>query len=240
MTLTLYTFGPGMGLPDPSPFVMKADLLLKMSGLPYVTDTTGFRKAPKGKLPYLRDGDALIADSTLIRWHLEKRHGIDFDPGYSPAEIAVGWAVEKMLDEHVYWGMVDARWLDDANFDRGPRHFFGFAPAPLRPLICAMARRSVRGRLKAQGFGLHAKAEREALVIRSIDALSAILGDRPYLLGETVSGSDATVFAFVAGLLCPYCETPLREAVSGHANLVAYAQRMGARYYPDHVWPAAA
>ena len=60
MALTLYTFGPHFGLPDPSPFVMKADLLLKMSGLPYATDSRGFRKAPKGKLPYLRDGDALV------------------------------------------------------------------------------------------------------------------------------------------------------------------------------------
>ena len=29
------------------------------------------------------------------------------------------WAVEKMLDEHLYWAIADARWLDDANFDRG-------------------------------------------------------------------------------------------------------------------------
>jgi|GEM_PF-5415914 len=31
--ITLYSFGPAFGLPDPSPFVMKAEVLLKMSGL---------------------------------------------------------------------------------------------------------------------------------------------------------------------------------------------------------------
>ena len=46
--LTLYAFGPGFGLPDPSPFVTKAEVLLKMAGHPYRKDTTGFRKAPKG------------------------------------------------------------------------------------------------------------------------------------------------------------------------------------------------
>lgn len=240
MSITLYAFGPGMGLPDPSPFVMKADLLLKMSGLPYAVDTKGFRKAPKGKLPYLRDGDEIVADSTLIRWHLEQRHGIDFDAGYAPAEIGTGWAVEKMLEEHLYWAIVDARWMDDANFERGPRRFFDFAPAPLRPLIGIVARRKVRGSLTAQGFGRHAKAEREALAIRSVDALSAILGQRPYLLGDRVSGSDATAFAFVAGLLCPLVETPVRDAAQAHGNLVAYAARMAQRYYPDHVWPKAA
>jgi hypothetical protein len=46
--ITLYTFGPAFGLPDPSPFVTKVEVLLKMAGLAYRTDTTGFRQAPKG------------------------------------------------------------------------------------------------------------------------------------------------------------------------------------------------
>src|SRR5205809_2440263 len=33
--ITLYSFGPGFGLPDPSPFVMKVEILLKMAKLPY-------------------------------------------------------------------------------------------------------------------------------------------------------------------------------------------------------------
>jgi len=32
--ITLYSFGPAFGLPDPSPFVTKAATLLKMAGLP--------------------------------------------------------------------------------------------------------------------------------------------------------------------------------------------------------------
>jgi len=51
--VTLYSFGPGFGLPDPSPFVTKAEVLLKMAELPYRSDTTGFKKAPKRKLPYI-------------------------------------------------------------------------------------------------------------------------------------------------------------------------------------------
>src|SRR5436190_8140000 len=39
--ITLYTFGPAFGLPDPSPFVTKVEVLLKMAGLAYGTDTTG-------------------------------------------------------------------------------------------------------------------------------------------------------------------------------------------------------
>lgn len=237
--ITLYTFGPMLGLPDPSPFVMKAELLLKIAGLPYSTDTGGFGKAPKGKLPYIRDGDAVIGDSTLIRWHLERVRGIDFDAGYGPADTALGWAVEKMLEEHLYWAISDLRWMDDANFEKGPAHFFDAVPAPVRPIVKAMVRRQIRGRLKAHGLGRHAKPDREALAIRSIDALAMLLADKPFLLGDRVSGYDATAYAFVAGILCPHFESPLVQAAQAHANLVAYDARMRARYYPDDVAAAA-
>ena len=60
--ITLYIFGPNMGLPDASPFCIKAEVLLKMSGLPYRLDLKGFGKAPKGKLPYIDDEGTIIAD----------------------------------------------------------------------------------------------------------------------------------------------------------------------------------
>ena len=77
--ITLYTFGPYFGLPDASPFVTKAMLLLKFSGLPYEENRHGYSRAPKGKLPYIADDGIIIADSTLIRFHIEKKYGFDFD-----------------------------------------------------------------------------------------------------------------------------------------------------------------
>ena len=38
--ITLHTFGPAFGLPDPSPFATKGLVLLKMSGLPFKTERT--------------------------------------------------------------------------------------------------------------------------------------------------------------------------------------------------------
>jgi glutathione S-transferase len=47
---------------------------------PAVSDRyAGFRTAPKGKLPYIRDGEQVVSDSSLIRFHLEESYGIDFD-----------------------------------------------------------------------------------------------------------------------------------------------------------------
>lgn len=233
--ITLHAFGPAFGLPDPSPFVTKAEMLLKLAGLPYRADSSmaAFRKAPKGKLPYIDDEGTIVADSTFIRWHIEKKYGVDFDAGYDARDRATAWAVEKMLEDQAYWAIVFERWAVDENFDRGPRKFFDQAPAPIRPLIVAVARRKVRRNLQGQGFGRHGPDEIAALGIRAIEAAADILGDRPYLLGDTPCGADATVFAFVAGALCPAFESPVRRAAEKRTNLVAYRDRLMARYYGD-------
>ena len=232
--ITLYNFGPGFGLPDPSPFVTKAETLLKMANLPYRTDSKGFSKAPKGKLPYIDDDGERIADSTFIRWHIEKKYGIDFDRGLTPEQRAIAWAFAKMAEEQLYFAALDARWNDDANFARGPAIFFRRAPALIRPLVISLVRRRVRKGLYAQGMGRHSRAEIVALGTRSIDAIADFLGAKPYFMGAEPTGVDATIFAFGAGILCPVFETPLRSAAERHDNLKRYVGRMTARYYPDY------
>jgi glutathione S-transferase len=230
--ITLYTFGPAFGLPDPSPFVLKAEMLLKMSAVPYRIATDGFGKAPKGKLPYIDDDGERIADSTFIRWHIEKKYAFDFDRGLSPDERAVAWAFEKMAEDNLYWAVVDARWTDDANFQKGPATFFSKVPAPLRPIVVAMVRRQLRKTLRGQGMGRHSAAEIVALATRSIDAISDHLNSKPFFMGAEPTGVDATMFAFVAGVLCPAFDTPLRTAAERHDNLKRYVGRMTARFYP--------
>jgi glutathione S-transferase len=233
--ITLYTFGPYFGLPDPSPFVMKAEMLLKLSGLPYETSTKGFRGAPKGKLPYIRDGETVVADSTLIRLYLEQKHGIDFDRALGPRERGTGWVAEKMLEDHMYWIMIYWRWLTEPNFTKGPKHFFKRAPAIIRPLAEFFVLRNIRRNLHAHGIGRHSEAETTAMASRGIEALAQILGDNRYFLGASPAGADATVFAFVAGALTTQFESPVRDKMQSMGNLVAYRDRMMREFYPEFV-----
>ena len=232
--ITLYTFGPQFGLPDPSPFVMKAEMLLKMSALPYRTDSSGFGKAPKGKLPYIDDGGKRIADSTFIRWHIERNYQVDFDRGLSAEQRAVAWAFEKLAEDNLYWALVDARWTNEENFQKGPMDFFRKIPAPVRPLVVAMIRRQLRRTLYGHGMGRHAPDEIVALATRGIDAIADYLGQKPFFMGAEPTGVDATIFAFTAGALCPLFNTPIRTAAERHDNLRRYVGRMTARYYPDY------
>src|SRR6266851_1519936 len=143
--ITLYVFGPAFDLPDPSPFAMKTDVQLKMSGLPYRRERRDFAKSPKGKVPYIEDGGRLIGDSTFIRDHIEKRHGVDLDHALSAAQRAQAWAIERMLEDHLYWALLHGRWMDDANFAKGPAHFFDGAPDTVRQQVREDRRATLHG-----------------------------------------------------------------------------------------------
>ncbi len=227
--ITLYTFGPAFGLPDPNPFVMKTDVQLKMSGLPYRTARGGPEQSPKGKVPFIDDDGRVICDSTFIRDHIAKTHGVDLDRALSSGERARAWAIERMLEDHLYWAIIHGRWLDDANFAKGPAIFFAGAPEAVRN----QAREGMRAVLHCQGLGRHSEAEIADLAGRSLAALSVELGDKPYLMGAEPCGVDATAFAMVAGALTPFFEMTVRDVAAGHRNLVAYNARMMQRFYPD-------
>jgi glutathione S-transferase len=230
--ITLAAFGPAFGLPDASPFVTKTEVLLKMSGLPFEKKSSGLRKAPKGKLPYIEDEGEIVADSTFIRLHLEHKHGIDFDRGLSTVQKGTAWAVEKMLEDQLYWIIVNARWLDDENFNKGPAMFFAAAPAPVRPLIKGMVRRSLRKTLHGHGIGRHDPAQIDELGARALGAVSGVLGENQYLTGSQLCGADATVYAFMISALCPHFDTPLRARALNLPNIVAYSERMQQRFHP--------
>lgn len=78
--IRLHQFPPAYGLPNGSPFCMKVENYLRMTGIPYeVVDDFDLAKAPKGKLPYIEDAERVIADSALILDYLKAAYGDPLD-----------------------------------------------------------------------------------------------------------------------------------------------------------------
>ena len=234
--ITLYLFGPAFGLPDPSPFVMKTEVQLKMAGIPYRKVSGAPINGPKGKLPYIEDGGELIGDSTFIGEHLAARHGLNLDSGLTSEQRAQCWAIERMLEDHLYWAIVHMRWMIDENFAKGPAHFFDGVPEVGREQARKQGRERVRGALHEQGLGRHSAYEVADLGGRSLSALSTLLGDREYLMGSRLGATDATTFGMVAGALAPLFDSALAGSARSHKNLVAYCDRMMRRFYPEFAW----
>ena len=234
--ITLYGFGAGFGLPEISPFVTKTEVQLKMAGLAYRKERAMPPASPKGQLPFIEDDGEKIADSTFIRAHIERKYGFDFDAGLDREVRARAWAFERMIEHHVYWALVGARWVDADNFAKGPSHFFDGAPSDKREQLRENAQFRVAENYLLSGLGRHAPDDDVELALRSILALSVQLGTKPYLMGEKPCGADATAFGALGGILTPFFSSKLREEVETFANLTAYVDRMMREYYPDFAW----
>lgn len=238
-TITLFVFGPAFGLPEASPFCTKTEVQLKMAGLSYRKEGATPQDSPKGQLPYIDDSGERIADSHFIRAHIERKYGVDLDEGLDAAERAQAWAVERMLENHFNSATGYARWIIRENFEIGPAHFFDNVPEPMRAQRREDVRNSVANRLFEVGIARHTPDEIVELGDRSLMALSALLADKPYLMGERPSGVDATMFGALAGILTPFFESALRRRAESYPNLVAYTDRLMRQYYPEHAWQAA-
>jgi glutathione S-transferase len=235
--ITLYGFGPHLGMPDGSPFVTKAEVLLRMAGLAYVKNTTvAPDQAPKGKLPFIDDAGELVADTTFIRAHIERKYGFDYDRGLDAVERAEAWAIERMIEDHLYWCGVHMRWADDATFAQGAAHFFDAAPEAIRDKIRDGARAKVLAYLHGHGLGRHQPEEVTALAVRTLEALSALLGKRLWLMGDTPCGTDAAMTGMLAMLLTPALDTTLRRQALAQGNLARYIDRAVPHFFPEHAW----
>ncbi|MDR3526631.1 MAG: glutathione S-transferase family protein [Rhizomicrobium sp.] len=232
--ITLHGSFPAFGLPHASPFVMKTEVQLKMAEIPYRLERGFPADGPKQKIPYIVEADHKIGDSTFIRDHIEKAYGIDLDRGLTPDMRARSWAIERMLEDHLYWAIVYFRWMEEANFAAGPAHFFDTLPSELREEARIEARRAVACNLLGHGLGRHSQEEVADLGCRSMAALATLLGNKAYLMGPAMAAVDATAFAMIAAATAPIFTSPLKDFTLRCANLMAYQKRLMREFYPCH------
>ena len=238
--LKLHKFGPSFGLPDASPFVMKVETYLRMTGQKYETVTGDVRKAPRTQLPVLEDGGNLIPDSTKILAHLEGKRGEGekLDAHLDARQRAVAQAFKSMLEEHLYFGLLFMRWATDDGwtvFEPTLKDMLGKMGVPglMKGMIAKSARKQVIGRTARQGIGRAPRAEVVGACNHIVDSLCEALGDSPYMWGDKPTTYDATTYAFAAGALCPAFDNEVRKHAASKKNLVAYEERLREKYWKD-------
>jgi glutathione S-transferase len=225
----LHAFAPLWGLVDVSPFVTKVDVYLRLTKLPYKLvpfSMESFAAAPKGKLPYIVDGQERIADSNFIIDHLKKKHGDPLDAKLDPTERATGHAIKRMLEENFYWVIIAERWRDTKTAVEQYPVMVGQPPEFVNAVVD-----SLLGELGGHGMGRHTADEVEHVGMADLTALSAFVGDKPYLLGAEPTSYDATAYSFVAHTIQPDYDSRMKKFVKMLPNLWRYWERLTARLY---------
>jgi glutathione S-transferase len=106
-------------------------------------------------------------------------------------------------------------------------------PIPLRWLVPTVLKRVFTTQLHARGMGRHAEEVIIAQGKEDLDALSVLLGDQRYFLGDRPSSIDACVFGFLGVSLYVEGSNPLYRYGASIENLMRYCERMRARYFPE-------
>lgn len=233
--IKLFRFPRMFAVPNLSPFCCKMETWLRIAGIPYeVVDTRDPRTAPKGKLPFIEDGGARIADTSLIIEHLVRTRGVDPDARLDPAQRATALLVQRTLEEHYAFVLAYTHLLHEDGA-RHTRARFAAVPALVRPFVARAVHGSITKMLWHQGILRHSHEDIVEAAIRDWRAVLAVMSDGPFFFGEEPTTVDAIVFATLATTVLTPIESPIRSFPQSQPGCVAYAERMRARYFPELV-----
>lgn len=229
--------------PDISPFVVKLETWLRMSGIPYETRTGTNRDMPYKKLPAARMDGALVPDSSLIIQRLRQRHPHAVsDDHLSETERAQASALTALFEQHLYFVMLFIRYCVQSNYNAYKPLLLDYARritpgwqqpllSMLAPIILPMVQIKLRRQAWQQGTARHTSEDINAMGIEVWKSVKAILGTKSFLFSEQPSTVDATAFAFLhAEIRYPF-PSQIHEYVLNEPALISYHDRIWDRYW---------
>jgi glutathione S-transferase len=231
--IKLFQFPRMFGIPNVSPFCCKLETWLRIARVPYeVVDTPDPRKGPKGKLPFIEDAGVRIADTSLIVDHLVKTRGVDPDAPLSASQRAIALLVQRTLEEHYAFVLAYTHLVRDEGWQH-MRARFDSVPTIVRPMIRSVVRGRVKTMLWKQGIGRHLHDDIIESALRDWRAVLTVMCNGPFFFGDEPAGVDAIVFGALAPSVLTPIESPIRDFLRAQPALVAYADRMRARFFPE-------
>ena len=127
-----------------------------------------------------------------------------------------------MLDD-LYWVMSYSRWQDE-------RFWPAFRAALLRehPSLTeeglAKAQAFNRQRYYYQGIGRFDSDAVMARGVADLEALATLIPSQGYVHDETPTGIDAAIYGFIANIYFYDIDTPLKQFVAAHENVVRHCR----------------
>ena len=222
--ITLYEFPPAFGVTNASPFALKLEAYCKLANIEYqIKYRVDSNKMPKKKLPVAVIDNQLVSDSNIILAKLDQTYQLDAD--LTPEQHALGFLLKEIAEEKLYWCLVYSRWIDNEFWPESKQAFFGKLPFFLKLFVPNMLRNGVKKSIYAQGLGRHQKDEVYTFANQAVNHLASLLGDKPYFIGERMTQYDCAVYATLTNLLNGQLNTPIKQTIELHDNLVSYVKR---------------
>ena len=226
--LTLYSYPTLFGVADNNGYGLKVFAFLRLAGVPFrhehIFDAS---KAPRGQLPYIVDGDDTVGDSETILQFVTRKYALTIDAALTASQRTTSLLITRMLDD-LYWVMSYSRWKDE-------RYWHAFRDALLRehPNLTADGLAKAQAfnfqRYHYQGIGRYDPDAAMARGLADLGALVHLVPAQGYVHGAEPSGIDAGIYGFIANIYFYDIDTPLRQFVVAHDNLVRHCRAIHER-----------
>jgi glutathione S-transferase len=219
--ITLYSYPELFGVADNNGYGLKVFAFLKLAGVPFVhRHIFDASAAPRGQLPYITDDTEAIGDSDTILAHLIRKYDRPMDSALTTAQRDTSHMATRMLDD-LYWVMSYSRWQDEQFWPS-----FRDALLQQHPSVTEDGLRKAREfnfqRYHYQGIGRFAPPAAYARGLADLHVLANLIPTDAFIHGPAPTSVDAAIYGFIANILFSPIETPLRQFVAAHANLVRH------------------
>jgi glutathione S-transferase len=219
--LTLYSYPELFRVADNNPFGLKVFAFLKLVGLPfrhqYIFDA---KDAPRGQLPYIDDDGEHVGDSDTIIAHLIGKYRLTIDGALTEAQRYTDLMIRRTLDD-LYWVMSYSRWKDPQFWPLFRDAMLGTHPSLIADGMEAAQKYNFE-RYHYQGIGRYDPQDVYKRGIADLSAIASLIGERGYAFGPQPSSIDAGLYGFVANIYFYEIDTPLRQFVVSHPDLVRH------------------
>lgn len=219
--VVLYSYPELFGVADNNGYGLKVFAFMRLAGLSFTHEHIfDASAAPRGQLPYIVDDGVAIGDSETIIAHLIKKYRLTIDAALNQRDRDLGHLITRMLDD-LYWVMSYSRWKDE-------RYWPAFRDALMRE------HRNVTeaGLRKAQefnfqryyfaGIGRYAPDEAYARGLADLRVLADVIPADGCVHGPKPTSIDAGIYGFIANIHFYDIDTPLKQFVSSHRNLIRH------------------
>ncbi len=221
--LTLYSYPTLFGVADNNGYGLKVFAFLKLARVPFVHEHIfDASTAPRGQLPYIVDGGEVVGDSETILAYVTEKYRLTIDAALSPRERATNLLVTRMLDD-LYWVMSYSRWKDE-------RYWPLFRDALKRehPHLTdeglIKAKEFNAQRYYYQGIGRFDPDAAMARGVADLTALAELIPAGAFVHGKQPTSIDAGIYGFIANIYFYDIDTPLKQFVAAHDNLVRHCR----------------
>jgi glutathione S-transferase len=221
--ITLYSYPELFGVVDNNGYGLKVFAFLRLNGMAFkhehVFDASA---APRGQLPYIVDGSETVGDSDTILAHICAKYRLTIDAALTAAQRDMSHLITRMLDD-LYWVMSYSRWKDE-------RFWPAFRDALLEqhPSLTEAGLRKAQEfnfqRYHFQGIGRYAPEAAYARGLADLQVLADLIPANGYVHGEKPTSIDAGIYGFIANIYFYDIETPLKQFVASHENLVRHCR----------------